>query len=154
MKIKKITKGEVNIPTYDFEVKNKHHYLLDNGCVSHNTGLVMGAVASYLPPHAKMNYQTLADLSVPVAPRYLKDRWHYYRSKSQYGAHQLIKATKRVQRWIDTGVSMEVFINPAMTNMKLISDEILSGFKSGETKAVYYSLSMDGKEAACEDCAN
>ena len=120
-----------------------------------SSGIVMNAVASYLPPHNKFNYQTLADMSVPIIPRYLKQRNWYYKGKFQYAAHDLIKMTRRVQRWIDTGISMEVCINPSMTTIKQISDTILEGFESKELKCVYYSLTIDGtKEAGCSDCAN
>jgi len=152
--IKRITLQK-EIPTYDFEVKEKHHYLLDNGVVSHNTGIVANATASYAPPQAKFNYQTLADMSVPIVPRYLADRYWFYKGKFQYGAHEIIEVTKRLQNWIDTGISMEVAINPELTNIKLISDAILDGFKKKKLKAVYYSITIDGKkESACLDCAN
>ena len=115
----------------------------------------MNATASYLPPHNKFNYQTLADMTVPIIPRYLSKRHWYYKGKFQYAAHKLINATRRVQRWIDTGVSMEVSINPEMTTIKQISEAILDGFESGETKAVYYSLTIDGvKDSGCSDCSN
>jgi len=120
-----------------------------------STGIVIFSTASYLPPHNKFNYQTLADISVPIIPRYLKDRYWHYKGKFQYGAHELIEATKRVQRWIDTGISMEVCINPELTSIKQISDSILDGFEKKELKAVYYSLTIDGtKDSACVDCAN
>ena len=156
MKIKSITRKS-EIHTYDFEVQADHHYFLENGCVSHNTssGIFMNATASYLPPHNKFNYQTLMDMSVPIVPRYLKERHWYYKGKFQYAAHKLIEATRYVQRWIDTGVSMEVCINPELTDISLISDAIIEGFKRKELKAVYYSLTIDGqKDSGCTDCAN
>ena len=36
VKIKSIT-NEVNEPTYDIQVKDSHHYILDNGVISHNS---------------------------------------------------------------------------------------------------------------------
>ena len=115
----------------------------------------MGATASWQPPHSKLNYQTLADISVPILPRYIKTRYWYYKGKFQYGAHSMINVTRRIQKWTDTGVSMEVNINPELTTIKLISDAILDGFKKKELKAVYYSLTIDGKkETNCTDCSN
>ena len=119
-----------------------------------STGLVMNAVASYLPPQAKMNYQTLAEMTIPVMPRYLKQRNWYYKGKFQYSAHVLIKATRSLQRWIDTGISMKVPINPEMSKINEISDEIIDGFRSHELKAVYYCLAIDGIKDGCTDCAN
>jgi len=120
-----------------------------------SSGIVMNATASYLPPHNKFNYQTLSKMSVPIIPRYLKQRYWFYKGKFQYGAHVLIRATRRLQRWIDTGISMEVLINPELTTIKQISDEIIDGFDKKELKAVYYSLTIDGKkDDGCTDCAN
>jgi hypothetical protein len=48
---------------------------------------------------------------------------------------------------------MEVPINPELTSIKKISDAIIDGFRKGELKAVYYSLSVDGN-TVCENCAN
>jgi len=120
-----------------------------------SSGILMNSTASYQPPHAKINYQTLANLSVPILPRYIKDRYWYYKGKFQYSAHLMIKVTAILQRWIDTGISMEVPINPENTNIKLISDTIIDGFLSKELKAVYYCLSIDAKkDAVCADCSN
>lgn len=41
MKIKKITKGK-NKPTWDIEVPEVHEFLLENGCVTHNTAQIFG----------------------------------------------------------------------------------------------------------------
>lgn len=45
MKIKKITKSGIK-PTWDIEVNDVHEYLLENGCVSHNTASILGNEAS------------------------------------------------------------------------------------------------------------
>lgn len=45
MKIKSIRKSGVN-PTWDIEVNEVHEYLLENGCVSHNTASILGNEAS------------------------------------------------------------------------------------------------------------
>lgn len=45
MKIKKITKSSAK-PTWDIEVNDVHEYLLENGCVSHNTASILGNEAS------------------------------------------------------------------------------------------------------------
>jgi ribonucleotide reductase alpha subunit len=48
MKIKKISKGEVK-PTWDIEVPNVNHYIMENGCVSHNSARVIGANEAFEP---------------------------------------------------------------------------------------------------------
>ena len=119
-----------------------------------SSGILMNATASYLPPHSKLNYQTLANMSTPIIPRYLKNRFWYYKGKYQYKAEDIIYITRKIQRYVDTGISMEVLINPELTNIKNISDAIIEGFHTGELKTVYYSLTIDTKKETCTDCAN
>lgn len=45
MRIKSIKKSGVK-PTWDIEVNDVHEYLLENGCVSHNTASILGNEAS------------------------------------------------------------------------------------------------------------
>lgn len=120
-----------------------------------SSGLVQGVTASYLPAHSKNNTQELGDLIVPVLPKYIDKRFWYYKTKFQYKTEDIIKFTRHLQRWVDTGISMELTINPEMSpSIKSISDEILQGFKQKELKAVYYSMTIDGKKINCEGCAN
>jgi len=42
MKIKSITKNGIK-PTWDIEVPNVHNYIMENGCVSHNSARVIGS---------------------------------------------------------------------------------------------------------------
>ena len=120
-----------------------------------SSGIVTGSTASWLPPQAKLSYQTLADINTPIVPRYLNKRFWHYKGKWNYAAHNMVKVVRRLQKWCDTGISSEMYINPELTNIKLISDEILDGFDKGEFKALYYSLTIDAKEReACTDCAN
>lgn len=120
-----------------------------------SSGLVQGVTASYLPAHSKNNTQTLGDMVIPVLPKFIDKRFWFYKTKFQYKTEDIIKFTRVLQRWVDTGISMELTINPDLTpDIKTISDEILEGFASKELKAVYYSLTIDAKKYECEGCAN
>lgn len=120
-----------------------------------SSGLVQGVTASYLPAHSKNNTQKLGGLIIPVLPKFIKDRFWFYKTKFQYKTEDIIKFTRRLQRWVDTGISMELTINPEMSpNIKSIVDEIMDGFKQKELKAVYYSMTIDAKTYQCEGCAN
>ena len=120
-----------------------------------SSAIVMNSSASWLPVHNKFSYQTLADINTPIIPRYLSKRFWHYKAKFDFPAENIIKVSRRLQKWIDTGISMEVAINPRLTNIKKISDEILDGFDKKEIKAVYYSLTVDGQhESACVSCSN
>lgn len=120
-----------------------------------SSGLCQGVGASYLPAHNKNNTQKLADLIVPVLPKFIKDRFWFYKTKFQYKTEDIIKFTRRIQRWVDTGISMELTINPELSpDISLIGNEILQGFKTKELKAVYYSITIGRDNNKCESCAN
>jgi len=121
-----------------------------------STGILMGVTASYLPVYNLEMYQTLNDLSVPILPKYIDEKLWFYKTKFQYHPRDIIKFTRRLQRWIDTGISMEININPAIAKINEISDAIIDGFISKELKGVYYSLTIDKKkeEENCVMCAN
>jgi ribonucleoside-diphosphate reductase alpha chain len=119
------------------------------------SGIMMGTTASYLPVYNKDMTQTLSDMVVTILPMFIKERYWYYKTKFQYNPVEIIQFTRRIQRWIDTGISMEININPDISNIAEISDEIIDGFRSKELKAVYYSSTI-GREHSdgCADCSN
>jgi len=125
-----------------------------------SSGLMQGVTPSYLPAYNKFNTQKLGDMIVPVLPKFIKSRYWFYKTKFQYKPSDIIKYTRILQRWVDTGISMEININPVLTSIKEISDAILEGFKTKELKAVYYSLTINpdkpnnDEPAICTDCAN
>jgi len=94
-------------------------------------------------------------MSVPIIPKYIENRLWSYKTKFQYNPVSIIKCTRRWQKWVDTGMSMEININPEICRINEISDAILDGFIANELKAVYYSLTIDGKKGnVCTDCSN
>lgn len=120
-----------------------------------STGILMNAVASYLPVYNKDMYQTLGDMSLPIIPKYIHSNYWGYKTKFNYHPAKIIEFTQRMQVWVDTGMSMEININPEICKINEISDAIIDGFASGNLKTVYYSLTIDGKKGeSCQDCSN
>jgi ribonucleoside-diphosphate reductase alpha chain len=115
------------------------------------TGILMGASASYLPVYNKEMVQTLGDMSLPILPRYINKKYWGYKTKFQYHPKAIINATSVIQKWVDTGLSMELNISPEICKINEISDAIIEGFLDGDLKTVYYSMTVDG---ACTDCGN
>lgn len=139
----------------DIQEKGIRNMLLIALAPNTSSGLVQGVSASYLPAHSKNNTQTLGDMVIPVLPKFIDKRFWFYKTKFQYKTEDIIKFTRVIQRWVDTGISMELTINPDLTpDINNISDEILKGFSTKELKAVYYSLTIDAKKYECEGCAN
>jgi ribonucleoside-diphosphate reductase alpha chain len=154
--LNKISKAGLDWISLNQRIRNNgiRNFLLIAIAPNSSSGILLNQTASYLPPHDKFNVQTLAGMTAPIIPKYLKNRFWYYKSKFNYSTETIIKVTERIQKWVDTGISMEVPMNLATADIKSISDTILTGFDEGELKGVYYSLTIDGRETACSDCAN
>lgn len=127
-----------------------------------STAVVMGASASYLPVFSRFNYETMSNMAVPIIPKFIKDRFWYYNESFTVPTEKIIKLTTRLQKWVDTGMSMELIINPEITDIKKISDALTEGFNNG-LKTVYYSRTLDmtkkddsdeKPEVSCIGCAN
>jgi len=116
------------------------------------SALLMGTSASYLPVFSKENMQQTATMTASVIPKHIKSRYWYYKGRFNYTVAEMVEVTARLQKWVDTGISFEVNINPDIQNMKDISDAFLNAFSEKRLKAIYYVLGI-GK-GSCEDCAN
>jgi len=142
------------------------NFLLNAIAPNSSTGVLTNAVASYLPVYNKEMTQTLADLSVPIIPKFIEKKYWYYKTKYQYHPADIIKFTARIGKWIDTGLSMEININPSICKINEISDAIINEMLNNHLKAVYYNLTIDEYnkrnknnknnkgDKGCTDCAN
>ena len=136
------------------------NFLLTAVAPNTSTSLVMGVSASYLPVFNKFYYETLADIQVPILPKYIKEKYWYYKTRYQYKTEDIIRFTRALQLWIDTGISMELNMNPNLSTIVDIADAIMEGFLKGDLKAVYYSTTLDKEDnkkdskEVCLDCAN
>ena len=161
MKIKKITKVQ-NIHTYDFEVENNHHYLMENGVISHNTStsIAMDASAGVQPSYNSFFFEDNINGLLPVTSMYLQENPILY--SYVFGMYDQAKLTKmigRLQIWMDTGISAEYVIdkNFQSPTAKQISDLYDSSWEEGN-KGVYYLRTIKqnekkGQDDSCVACA-
>lgn len=70
MKIKKISKGEVS-PTWDINVPVHNHYITKNGCVSHNSAILLSVFESFEPPTANLFTRRVGQGEFLVVNKYL-----------------------------------------------------------------------------------
>ena len=118
-----------------------------------SSSLLCACSASYLPIFSKFSYETLDKMNVPVVPRYLSERFWYYKEYPNIPVNIIINLTTRLHLWLDTGASLEVIITPEKDNIKDISDALLNGF-STTLKALYYSRTINRDSVSCVSCAN
>jgi ribonucleoside-diphosphate reductase alpha chain len=103
----------------DIQNKGIRNFYLLALAPNSTTGILMGATASYLPVYNKEMYQTLADLSLPILPKYIGNHFWAYKTKFQYHPKDIIKYTRKIQRWVDTGISLLVL---SCIKMAVLSD--------------------------------
>lgn len=124
-----------------------------------STGALIGSTPSYLPVFNKYYNESMNKMNVPFTPKFIKDRFWNYHEAWTIPTEKIIKMTTQIQKWVDTGLSMELIINPDITDIKKISDALLFGFENG-LKGVYYSRTIqkndnhNSKESGCVSCAN
>jgi ribonucleoside-diphosphate reductase subunit M1 len=70
MKIKKISKGEVS-PTWDINVPVHNHYITKNGCVSHNSAILLSVFESFEPATANLFTRRVGQGEFLVVNKYL-----------------------------------------------------------------------------------
>ena len=150
MKIKKITRQH-NQHTYDFEVKNNHHYLMKNGVISHNTStsIFMMAGAGFMPNYAAYFYEDNKNGKTPVSSMYLKDNPLLYDiSAGDYDQTILTASVGAAQKFIDTGISSEYIINRNIDGINaLYIDQLYKSAWLNDTKGVYYLRTIKKGEA-------
>lgn len=119
-----------------------------------SSSLLCASSASYLPIFSKFSYETLDKMNVPVVPKFLSERFWYYKEYTNIPVKTIIELTNKLHKWVDTGLSLETIISPEKDSIKDISDALLDGF-SDNLKALYYSRTIDRQSSSgCSSCAN
>ena len=119
-----------------------------------SSSLLCASSASYLPIFSKFSYETLDKMNVPVVPKFLSERFWYYKEYTNIPVKTIIELTNKLHKWVDTGLSLETIISPEKDSIKDISNALLDGF-SDNLKALYYSRTIDKQSSSgCSSCAN
>lgn len=124
-----------------------------------STGLVQGATPSILPIFGKF-YQDNGKTTVPITPPFIKDCFWFYKENKVINQRKLIDVVSRIQKWIDTGISMELILNPNLEHVdaKHYYNMIMDAWKK-ECKTIYYIRSvqkgndLEKGEESCASCA-
>jgi ribonucleoside-diphosphate reductase alpha chain len=121
-----------------------------------STSLLQGCTASTLPIFGKF-YMDNGKTTVPITPPFIKTGMWLYQENKNIDQKHVIEVTSRIQKWIDTGISMELVINPNLdfVNAKYIYNLFMDAWKK-ECKTIYYVRIMqkDMNEKAEADCAS
>lgn len=127
-----------------------------------SSSLIQGCTASILPTFNKFFYDKTKH-SVPIAPPFIKTHKWFYRENKYTDQAIVVEAVSHIQKWIDTGVSMELVFNlnegiykeEALT-ARDIYNVLISAWQKG-CKAVYYVRTIQKDDvsnwSSCESCA-
>ncbi len=121
-----------------------------------SSSLLQGCTASVLPIYSKFFVETHGKGSVPNCPPFIKEKFWTYQENRNIPQTTVIDVLSHLNKWIDTGVSIELVYNLNMdVRAKDIYDTIVSAWQK-EIKTLYYTrtIQKDGSSATKEECVS
>lgn len=127
MKVKSIRVTEDRCVTMDINVEDVHHYILENGLVSHNSS-ISGATTNGVYPVRKLylnkTNETLSlNYVVPDSTR-LKNKYEF---ATDIKTESMIKVYCVLQKWTDQAISADLW-RKVVGEEKVTTSEMLSGY--------------------------
>lgn len=123
-----------------------------------SSSLIQGCTASVLPIYSKFFVETHGKGSIPNCPPFIKDKFWFYQENKNINQRVIIEVMSRINKWIDTGISIELMYN-LNRNIKAIDiyETIMDAWKK-DIKTLYYtrSIQKDGsslEKSECVSCA-
>ena len=120
-----------------------------------SSSLLQGCTASILPVYSKFFVDTHTKGSVSNCPPFIKEKLWYYQENKTLDQKLVINIISVINKWIDTGISMELIYNLNMeVTAKVIYESIITAWKK-DIKTIYYtrSIQQDGYITNKEECS-
>lgn len=121
-----------------------------------SSSLIQGCTASVLPIYSKFFVETHGKGSIPNCPPFIKDKFWFYQENRNIDQRKIIEIMARINKWIDTGISIELMYNLNRDiRAKDIYETIMKAWKN-EIKTLYYTrtIQKDGSSVAKEECVS
>lgn len=138
------------VPTLDIEVANVHNYILENGCVVHNSSISCSLTNSIYPARSLSLTKTSGDTSnkwvAPEATRLAKK----YELAFDIDNEHHINNYALWQIFIDQGISADFFLDRSKVvdvSMAKLFKEIAQCAKLGVKTNYYYNTKTDKQDA-------
>lgn len=144
MKITKIKRHVYEDHTWDISTPS-HSYLLPNGCVSHNSSVVLNSTNGIEMPMELISVkESKGESLTQVVPDYKRMRNRYQLMWDQTDCVDYLKTAAVLAAYIDQSLSTNTFYNPAhfadgKVPGTLIAKNLMLAHKWG-LKTLYYSL--------------
>lgn len=121
-----------------------------------SSSLIQGCTASVLPIYSKFFVETHGKGSIPNCPPFIRDKFWFYQENRNIDQRKIIEVMSRINKWIDTGISIELMYNLNRNiRAKDIYETIMDAWKK-DIKTLYYTrtIQKDGSAAAKEECVS
>lgn len=154
---------QLSVDIQKYGIRNSHITAI---APNTSSSLVQGCTASILPTYSKFFYDKWAKGTVPIAPPFIDEAFWYYQENKTLDQRIVVEAVSTMQKWIDTGISMELIFNlnkgiyfseDRPLNAKDIYEVLMMAWKK-ECKAIYYIRTVQKddfkEEGGCVSCAN
>ena len=146
-----------------YGIRNSHITAIAPNTAS---SLIQGCTASVLPAYGRFFYDKNGKGTTPIAPPFIKDFFWFYQENKTLDQKIVVNAIAEIQKWIDTGISMELLFNlnegvyypdePTRSiSPKDIFDTLFLAWES-KCKTIYYvrTVQKDNFKDDCVSCAN
>ena len=150
MKIKKISRDIAIEHTWDVSTSTET-YVLENGCISHNTSAqISNATNGIEPPRSYVSIKGSKDGQLKqVVPEYRRLKNKYELLWDQKSPEGYLKVCAVLQKYIDQGISVNTSYNPQYYEdekipMSEMLQHLLMMYKYG-IKQAYYFQTFDGQ---------
>lgn len=154
--IKSITRHNLKDHTWDISTPS-HTYLLTNGCISHNSSVVIDSTNGIeLPMSLISTKESKAGSFTQVVPEYNRLKHKYQLMWDQRDCEPYLKTSAVLGAYTDQSISTNTYYNPAhfpdrKVPITLIAKNLMNFYRWGG-KTVYYSLiSKAGSKALAEE---
>lgn len=121
-----------------------------------SSSLIQGCTASVLPIYSKFFVETHGKGSIPNCPPFIKDKFWFYQENRNINQKTIIDIMSRINKWIDTGISIELMYN-LNRNIKAIDiyETIMDAWKK-DIKTLYYTrtIQKDGSSVEKSECVS
>lgn len=133
-----------------------HNSQLTSPAPTTSTSIYQDASASLLPIYSAFFSEDNKNGAIKVSARYLADNpIGYGKTQAKFDPKEIIDITAEAQKWVDTGISMELMLDQNKPNFKAkdLYDAIRYAWKK-KIKAIYYIRSVKEKvDDACVGCS-
>lgn len=121
-----------------------------------SSSLIQGCSASVLPIYSKFFVETHGKGSIPNCPPFIRDKFWFYQENRNINQKVVIDIMSRINKWIDTGISIELMYN-LNRNIKAVDiyETIMDAWKK-DIKTLYYTrtIQKDGSSLEKEECVS